>query len=196
MGATVAAMIAGLVSVSADGGWSTVASGRLATVQMERVLYEATGSTDFWVHFRVHNRSAAPLGVQLEPGWQVLFPNQFGASQVDHREVIDERRLVVPPLDAAARRGLEEAWRGQRLISVAPGGDRDYFRPFNGAGRAQIDALEGPFVIISVDGELRLTNGEEVEQLRPAEGSGREVAFPVPVRWREVPASAVRVPVR
>jgi hypothetical protein len=180
------------------GDWSALPHGHLISIEMERVLYQKPNSNDFWVHFRVRNLTEREVGVQLDSRWKSFYPNQWGGSPTEHRGAVDERRMTVSPLTPAERTTLLGAFRDRKLVMIPPHGETDYFLPFDGPGdaRASVDAENkaSPFVLVVVDGQLRATDGNDVEQLTAgSDDVSREVALHTPVRWASLPEGA-RIP--
>jgi hypothetical protein len=168
----------------------------LLDVTVERALFERSGAPHFYLHVRVTNVSDHPIGVDLRALHEVFYPNQWGASNERHRTVIDERRLSVPPLDAGAQTTLLEDYRAGRLTAAAAGAPLDYYVEFNASGRADVEkqASGYRFVLVAMDGRLRVADGSMALQLGPpAADEGRDCAIDAPVAWRAVPAGAVVV---
>jgi hypothetical protein len=174
-------------------GWTTVASSGHVRVDVERALYETTGTNHFFVRVRVTNTSQAEVGVDLRAYHQVFYPNQWGASPTEHRTVIDETRLVVGPLDTASAAALLADDRAGSFTRIAAGTTLEYFDEFNASSRADVDAQTGsnPYVIVTMDGQLRLSDGTVAERVLPSGDDGsREVAIHAPIAWKPIPPGA------
>jgi pimeloyl-ACP methyl ester carboxylesterase len=196
VGAAVAAVRSqGRVSTTKLAGvWIPVARGGLVTVSVERALYEKPGSAHFFVCVRVTNEAPAEIGVDLRSAHEVFYPNQWGTAPRDHREVIDEGRLVLPPFDAARAASVTGAYRAGALTRIPRGGALTYYVEFNASGPRDVDAQvkSWPWLIVSMDGQLRATDGARAERVTPPEDDGaREVAMRAPVVWKQVPPGAV-----
>jgi hypothetical protein len=170
-----------------DTAWVTIARSPAVTAEVERALYESPGSPHFFVHVRVTNTAGRPLGMDLRKWAQVLYPNQWGASKVDHREVIDERRVILGPFDAAP---TIADFRAGALAKAAIGASLDYYAEFNASGRPDVDSQATErWVVVVMDGQLRWSDGDIAERLVPDESS-REIAISAPVGWKPIPAGA------
>lgn len=104
--------------------------------------------------------------------------------------------LPVPPLDGAARTKLVEDHRAGLLTVVAVGSTLDYYVEFNASGRADVEkqAAGYRYVLVVMDGRLRVTDGSTALQIGPpAADSDRDCAVEAPVAWRVVPAGALVV---
>jgi protocatechuate 3,4-dioxygenase beta subunit len=182
-------------STVGTGQWHRLATGELASVDVERTLYEKEGQRHFFIRVRITNLANRPVGIDLNNYWKVTYPNQWGMENADHRTDIDERRMVPKDLDAAAREELLAAFRTGGLTTIPPGKSIDYYREFNASGRADVDAQEkqGKYLIVSLDGVLRLTDGEGVEQVSCAWGrktqAPTDLVIPTPVPWRAIPSA-------
>jgi hypothetical protein len=128
------------------------------------------------------------VGVDLRARPDLLYPNQWGASDTDHRTVIDERRLVLPPFDANAEARVKSEHASGVLTPIAAHGALDYFVEFNASGRGDVDAqVKGhPYVLISLDGRLKASDGATAWEIRP----NGDVVFPAPIAWSKVPDGA------
>jgi hypothetical protein len=168
----------------------------LVDVAVERALYERPGAPHFYVHVLVSNVSGRPVGVDLRTLHEVFYPNQWSPSNELHRTVIDERRIPVPPLDAAAEARLLADHRAGLLAVAAPGATLDYYVEFNASGRADVEKQQTGYryVLVVMDGRLRVTDGSASLQLGPPEADAdRDCAVEAPVAWRTVPAGPVVV---
>jgi hypothetical protein len=189
-------LIAGVLMSASLDGWSTCARSKWVAVDAERVLYQAADSKEFWVHFRVRNLAAHPVGVQLKAGWQVFYPNQWQGSPTPHRQEINERRLNVSPLTDVETKALLGAWKEKALMFIPAQGDIDYFRVFNGSGnsRKELDVQAGAFMIVAIDGQFRVTDGAAAEEVAPGpDEESRELSLASPVKWSALPLHALRV---
>ncbi|AKU99140.1 hypothetical protein AKJ09_05804 [Labilithrix luteola] len=174
--------------------WVSVAHGASVDVGVERALFEQPGAAHFFVHVRITNKSDAPVGVDLRNYNEVFFPNQWGASDESHRTVTDERRLVVSPLGAEAKAAIEADYRAGKLTNVQPGASVDYYRDFNASSRDEVGAQAkgARYVLVSLDGQLNVTNGTSAERVVPRpEDDARVMAIDAPVEWQRVPSNAV-----
>jgi hypothetical protein len=178
-----------------DLAWKPIAKGRLAEVLVEPALYEQRGSSRFFVRVRVVNKSAGDIGVDLRRYFDVLYPNQWGASTEPRRGDVNELRIAPKPLEAAERAALAADLGAGRLTRVPRGGSIDYWRDFNFDGsRATVEPQTAgyPYAIVSMDGLLDVTDGKDAERLAtPEEDTGHTVVIDVPVRWRQVPPGAL-----
>ena len=168
-------------------GWTTIARDAGVIVAVEHVLYETAGDPHFFVRVRIE--SARGVAVDLRNYHEVFYPNQWGASETPQRTEINERRRVLPPFDPAPV--LADHAAGT-LTPIAAGGTLDYYEEFNASGRADVDAQTrgAVFVIVTMDGQLRVSDGKTAERLAPSSDAAREVAIPTPVVWKSIPAGA------
>jgi hypothetical protein len=174
--------------------WTRVARSAMAEAFVEKVLYERPGAPHFYVHVRIVNRTAGDLGAALGY-WESLYPNQWGASATEHRQVIDEGRMTPPPLDAALRAKIVAEHRRGALPRAAAHAAVDYYRDFNASSRADVEAQSRGqrFVILAMDGRVDVTDGTSVERVTPPpdDDTAREVTLDVPVAWSTIPDGAL-----
>ncbi len=173
------------------GDWTTIAHGTAISVAVERALYERQGAPSFFVRVRVTNAGSTDVRVDLRKYHEVFYPNQWGASASDHREVIDERRMVLPPFDPAA---LIADFPSSVLTKIPAGQSLDYFEAFNASSKAEVDAQSKStaWVIVTMDGQLKITDGAHAERL-VSDDNERDVAIRAPVEWKTIPPGAVLI---
>jgi hypothetical protein len=170
--------------------WVEIAASPPVAVSAERALYERPGAPHFFVHVRVRNGGAGPIGVDLRKYFEVFYPNQWGAAHIDHRQIIDERRVVLPAFDAAAKQATIADYRAGAFATIAQGDRLDYYVEFNASGRPEVDAQATlPWLIVAMDGQLRFSDGTIAGRLEIREAA-RELAIPAPIAWKTVPDHA------
>ncbi|MBI4355859.1 MAG: hypothetical protein HY597_05400 [Candidatus Omnitrophica bacterium] len=176
---------------STDEHWQLLTTGTLAVAHVERRLYEKEGSNHFFIRVRLTNVIQQSIGVDLAHYWQVIYPNQWGIHQEDHRTMIDEKHMVDEPLDNQQKEQLITEYHARKLTMVKPGQAVDYYREFNASGRADVDRGHGNYFILSLDGRVLVTDGSRVEALDctwgPRHSGCGDLVIPFPVRWQGVP---------
>ncbi len=198
---TIACLWSGVFDATADDKWEIVASDEWATVSVEKALYEKTGRPDFFVHVVVGNKLAgSKIGLDLSDRVNTLYPNQYEMNEQKTRGVINERRYGGLPMDDAMRERLKAEYASKTLHLIQPKGTLDYYIGFNGGGRKDFEEKIGRFCILTMDGELRFTDGRKTHVLsvrrieRMDEKVGdREVALRTPIVWKLVPDQAIVV---
>ena len=161
-------------------------------MQVERRLYESTESDHFFIRVRLTNLSQQTLGADLRNYWGIIYPNQWGVHQKDHREVIDEGHMIHEPLDNQRKQQLVLDYRAGKLTMVKPGQAVEYYREFNASGRPDVDKSTGNYFLLSLDGRVSVTDGSRVEALDctwsqgPSTGCG-DLVMPFPVQWGGIP---------
>ena len=83
----------------ASSPWHVVSRTRLARVSVDSALYEQQGNSHFFVKVQIANLSSDDLFVDLRDYGKVIYPNQWGVLRTDGRRSINERRVVIAPLD-------------------------------------------------------------------------------------------------
>ena len=107
-------------------------------VRCETVLYEKKDHPNFFIHVELRNQTPYEIGIDLRDKWMVLYPNQWGGSDLDYRTVINERAMVPKELDPQLRARLIEAFKSKQLSVLPPGKSIDYYTNFNASGRKDI----------------------------------------------------------
>jgi len=158
-------------------------------VRVPPVLYEKKGHPDFFIRVELQNQSSHDIGVDLSEKWMVVYPNQWGGSDLNHRTIIRERSPFQKKLDAQLRARLMDAFRSKRLTMLPPGKSVYYYTNFNASGRKEIEAAEGKFILISIKGQLCFTDGADVWDDQP--GFDRDLVIQKPVTWATVPENAM-----
>lgn len=157
-------------------------------VRIETVLYETKGNPHFFIHVAIQNLSLSEIGVDLSDRQMIFFPNQCGNSDLDHREVVNERYWDPKLLDAQLRARLVEAFKSKQLSVIQPGKSLDYYTTFNNAdGRQLIQATEGRYCLMSIRGQLCFTDGRDVWDVQPSP----DMAIAKPITWTTIPDNAL-----
>ena len=184
--------------------WHRVRTGALARVDVERALYELDGLDHLLIRVRVTNLRDDPIGIDVSDYWRFIRPNQVGGLDRPERGVIDESRTMPSAQEMidGGSAALRDAFAAGRLVEIPADGARDVYVDFNGGGREIVDTRAAPYVFVSLDGELRVTNGRAAEQItlewgggerRPDDDLDSDLILETPVRWRTVPAHAITV---
>jgi hypothetical protein len=82
-----------------------------------------------------------------------------------------------------------KAYRSKKLRFVPSGKAVDYYVNFNASGPNDINAAKGRFILISIKGQMFVSDGVEVWD----ENADCDLALQMPVRWKRIPASALVV---
>lgn len=181
-------------AAQARGEWQAVAAGELARVEVERALFELSGNDLFYIHVAVRNLTDRAIGVDLQDPASVVYPNQWGGLNQQERQVIDERRIQHQPLDAARRASLLQAHQQEGLVTIVPSGSVDFYRAFNAGGRVEAAQTVTPFLFVSLDGQLLVSDGSTAETIS-LEWESQSVLdtnliLSTPIAWRQLPANA------
>jgi hypothetical protein len=169
----------------AESNWINVID--KVTVRIESTLYEKKGHPNFFIHVELRNQTPYEIGVDLSDKWIVLYPNQWGGSDLDYRTVINERVMVPKELNAQFQARLIQAFKSKELTLLPAGKSLDYYTNFNASGRSEVQAAKGKFILISIKGQLCFTDGSEVWDKQPS----RDLAIKKPVTWKTIPENAI-----
>ena len=178
---------------SGDDHWKIISKGELAEVLIEKVLYKQPDSKYFYVHFLIRNKTDRKIGVDVHDRQKVFYPNQWGAYEEDHRMEINERRIVPEPLSDKHTADLLHQFKEGGLTFIEPLQSLNYYCMFNAGSYTDVDKAQaqGKYFILSVDGQLFLTDGEAAETLITEFGTNSELMIAYPMIWSNIPAEAL-----
>jgi hypothetical protein len=178
-------------------GWRQLFKGRLVAVHVQEALYDEGGKGSFLLAIRVTNLTRERVGLDLRDRF-LLRPNQWGVLNGPRREIVDERRTALPPLNDKAKNAVTAAHQAGKLTILRPGQALTFYRQFNNRGsRSDVARDKGTHLFVSVSGRLLVTDGRGVEQVNCSWGGASQesdVIVPWPVPWRSVPKAALIVP--
>jgi hypothetical protein len=171
--------------------WQLLTQDNHVAISVERSLYEMSGSTFFFTHIRVHNRTEKRLGLDLRDRSRVVYPNQWGVYPRPQREIIDEERRIPTRLTTELKKKLVDDFHSGTLTPLRD--TIDYYVAFNSRRPQKKELMADHYLIVAMDGELTLTDGQFVEVLSLAETSDdkRELVISVPVKWKSVPLGKI-----
>jgi hypothetical protein len=186
--------VASALSADEPVAWQRVIDGKMATVSVAKALFEQKDGKYSLAGFRVTNKTDQTIAVDLRSRNNCVWINQWSAIDTAEREIIDERRLVRPAFTKEDQAALASDFRTGTLVRIPAGKSVDYYCPFIGedkdSNRAAVERLMTKYVILSMDGELRLSDGEQSECLRCGEPGKADVSIARPVPWVKVPSGA------
>jgi hypothetical protein len=155
--------------------------GTFVEVYVEKAIYHSLKYENFLMKFSIKNTSNNIIGIDLSNYWKVIYPNQWSISTKPYREVIDERQLI--PDKIIDKTELLNNYKNNKLIYIKPNETLDYYRDWNGSGEKIELKNEDEYLIISVDGQLLLTDGKDLEHITLIDAKETErvivLSFPV-----------------
>jgi RNA polymerase sigma factor (sigma-70 family) len=178
-----------------DNAWHPLKKGELLAVDVERCLYEVKGEKRFLIAVRLTNVTKGEVGVDWQAPRPRLYPNQWGVHDTKQRGIVDEKRAVHAPAD---RDKVRADFRAGRLTRIPAGKSIIVWTEFNSSGRADVDAGQGKYFIVSMDGQFCTTDGTTVDTISCEWKNGvgakeTDVVLPFPLTWKttkEIPAGA------
>jgi hypothetical protein len=164
--------------------------GKFVEVYVEKEIYHTPTYENFLMKYTIKNTSDKIIGVDLSDYWKVIYPNQWGIYKTPYREVIDERQII--PDKVFDKEALISKYKNNKLTFIKPKKTIEYYRDWNGSGEKIELINKDEYLIISVDGQLLLTDGNEVEHitLTNAKETERVVVFEYPIINKSVPENA------
>ena len=181
--------------------WHLLAAGKLAAVEVERVMYKMEGTAHHFVHVRVTNRSDKTIGVDLRDNLETIYENSWSDGPTDHRDTTDGIRWDCRHLDGDALAALRGDFAAGKLTAVPAGKAVDYYRGAYGIAQppgltSPVADIHGYFFIVSLNGRQLATDGATVEQLSCEWKNGvgpeqTDLVLPsYPPPWKTIPADA------
>lgn len=185
-------------SIVNENKWHQVFRGRLAQVEVDETLYERRRDEDCLIAVRVTNVTDRPIGVDLRKYWNVIYPNSWGFSKTPAPELVDEERMIREPISPKDKSKLQHDFESNRLTAIMPKASINYFRGFSiGRNiRKEIDTSGNLFLIVGLEGTLRITDGQSIEEaIFPAneDNSARWLPVHLPATWQTVPTDSLVV---
>lgn len=180
------AILAVMEPAAAGPPWRTWKSGQMLALEVQGRLYR-NAAQQLCLRLGLRNLSNLPVG--LDPNFGLTI-NQWCSSQRATRQLVDERRLPYKPMTPADCRDLQARFRRSQLLQIAAGQVHYLWVSFNGpAGALEVDKAPEKYLILSLDGQIRCSNGETCESLgrRDEEYGDADLAFPRPFTWGQVP---------
>lgn len=180
------------LSISQDNKEQLVVSGELANVYVEKCIYNSPKSINFFIQFRIENKTNQQIAVDLSDYWKVIYPNQWGIYPQAYRMIINERRLI--PDSTLEKENYLEKFKNQDLTFIEAQETITYYRDWNGNGEKVTLQDDTNYLILTVDGEVIVTDGNKVERLMIGEvEEERAIIFEFPVIHRSIPEQAFLV---
>jgi hypothetical protein len=178
--------------------WFVLAKGKLAEVAVEHVLYESAPTDYFLIHIRVTNQTDYTLGIDLRDRWGAVYPNKWGYQPQREPIIINEmrRRRIDKLLTEKEQAQLKAEFAAGKLNSIPAKQSVDYFQIFNASSAHDVKTKpQEKYLMISLDGEQRITDGQTVERLSLEWGPGMgpvqtSLIIPTPILWKPLPAKA------
>ena len=176
--------------------WRLLAEGNLARLEAEPVLYRGEDESQCLVRLRVTNVAIDTIGVSMAGDPFLVFLNQWSTSHQPRRMVIDELELPRTAITTEERQLLLGAYQAGDLVAIPPQKSTDFWRAFSGRCPNDGAVPPGHYLILSLSGRLRTTDGKRIEELTllGAEPESRDLALRPPLQWLPLPMGARRIP--
>ncbi|MFH2144213.1 MAG: hypothetical protein ABIJ97_17430 [Bacteroidota bacterium] len=161
-------------------------------ISVEKVIYQSPASQNFILKFIIKNNHDKTIGIDLSDYWKVIYPNQWGIYNKPRREVIDEERII--PDTVINKELLLKRFKSNSLSFIKPGETLEYYRDWNGSGEKIVLDNKDEYLIISVDGQMFLTDGSDCDHIAFSPNINEaysDVVFSYPLTFRTVPKNAL-----
>ncbi len=160
--------------------------GKLVEIYVEKAIFHSSTNNNFLMKFSIKNIGDKAIGVDLTDYWKVIYPNQWGIYKKPYREVVNEEQII--PDTIFNKTEIFKKFEENYFTLIKPKETSSYYRDWNGSGeKIELDNKE-EFFIITLDGQLLLTNGEELENitLNEADEKKRAIIFSYPILFKSI----------
>lgn len=163
--------------------------GKYVEMYVEKAIYNLISKNNFLMKFSIINTSDKTIGLELSDYWNIVYPNQWGIYTKPYREVVNESQII--PDNKIDKAKLSEKYNNNMLVMIKPGETLEYYRDWNGSGE-KVEVNQEEYFILTFDGQLIFTNGEEIEHLTldKAKEANRVVVISYPINYKVVPENA------
>lgn len=160
--------------------------GRLVEVYAEKAIFHSPTNKNFLLKFTIKNISNKTVGLDLTDYWKVIYPNQWGFYKKPYREVIDELQII--PDKTIDTIEILKKFKDNSLTMIKPNETVEYYRDWNGSGEKVESKNKEDYLIISVDGQLLFTDGEQLEHLtlNQADETKRVIVLNYPINHKTI----------
>ena len=191
---TIVFLIFAFLFISATNGQTTskqlICKGKFVNIYVEKAIFHSPKNNNFLIKFEIKNISNKIIGVDLTDYWKIIYPNQWGIYNKPYREIIDERMMI--PDSVIDKTDLINKYNNQTLTFIKPNETIAYYRDWNGSGEKVKLLGKNTFLIITVDGQLLLTDGKATEQITIGDNEkDRAVVFNYPLVNKTIPVNAL-----
>ena len=164
--------------------------GQLVEVYVEKAIYHSPTSINFFMKFSIKNIGSKTIGLDLTNYQNVFYPNQWGFYNKPYREIIDEEMII--PDTTINKTEILKKFKDNSLTMITPNETIEYYRHWNGSGE-KIESKNEEYLIISIDGQLTFTDGEQCKHLtlNDAEESKRVVVLSHPIYHKTIPENSL-----
>jgi|GEM_PF-1338351 len=164
-----------------------IARRSFAEVYVYKMLYQsAKAPNDYFLRFSVKNTGKRSMGFHLSHPNNIFYANQWGKYSQPYRGVVDESRLVFKQEDLSL---LTRQYNEVALEMIKPDELMDYYINLEGSDDELVLDHEPGFLIVTIDGQMKFTNGKDVEliSLENEADDVRAIVFPLPAPTKSIP---------
>lgn len=171
-------------------------SDTLVSISAEKVLYEREMSNNFYIKFKIENKTTKTIGVDLTNFYQVIHPWQYCISKTPFLNRMGGIENVPEILTVTKRETMLAEFKEGKLTTIAPNQAVEYYREFNGgfnkSDKEKLKINEQEYFIITLSGQLFITNGNSVENIcfcidNKDANSNRLISLTYPLIWKTIP---------
>jgi hypothetical protein len=155
-------------------------------VYVDKMLYQSENApNDYFLKFTIKNTGKQSLGFHLSHPNNIFYANQWGEYSQPYRGVVDESRMVFKQEDLSP---LIRLYNEAALKMIKPDELMDYYINLKSSDDKLVDHKTG-FFIVTIDGQMKFTNGKDVElvSLESEVDEVRAIVFPLPAPIKSIP---------
>ncbi|MEN9303715.1 MAG: hypothetical protein RL264_2144 [Bacteroidota bacterium] len=170
-----------------------VFSGNIASLYIEKAIYRSSNEENLFLKFKLQNNSNKLVGLDLTQHQKIIFPNQWGFYPQPFRTTIDEERLILNKIEDST--DFVKKIKTNSLTLVQLNDVIEFYVEFN-CNEEKIKKMDkNSFLIISLDGQITVTDGEQIEYMTTNSKSEAErtLIFNYPIISKTIPENSTLV---
>ena len=163
--------------------------GQLVEVYVEKAIFHSSAKRNFLLKFTVKNTSNKTVGIDISDYWKVFYPNQWGFYKKAFRDCINEIQIIPDKIFDTSK--ILKKFKDNFLTIINPNQRLEYYRDWNGSGEKVEMKNENKYLIISIGGQLLVTDGMYLENLTLTEEAERVMVLFYPIRHKATPKNGL-----
>jgi hypothetical protein len=159
-----------------------IARRQFVAVYIDKTLYQSEKAPgEHFLKFSIKNTGKRTIGFNLSHPNNIFYANQWGKYNQPYRGEIDESRVIFKQEDLVS---LKAEYKEGALKMIKSNGQLDYFVNLDGNTDNMALADKNGFFIVTIDGQMKFTDGKEIELItleKSDDEQQRSVVFPLPI---------------
>lgn len=175
-----------------ENNWHLIARRQFVAVYVDRTLYQSEKApAEYFLKFSIRNTGKYPIGFNLSYPNNIFYANQWGKYSQPYRGEVDESRVIFKEEDLVS---LKAKYKEGALKMIKSKGQLDYFVNVDGNTDNMVLADKNDFLIVTIDGQMKFTDGKETELItleKSDDEQQRSIVFPLPVNTKFIAGKQV-----